>query len=538
MKKKVISVFLCGALLCSMLAGCGSQPADGGSADAQQASVEESGSGEEAGASEEAGAPAEESTPGEIVEIIWQYPTTIDANAEGFRKMEDALNEMMERDIGVHVTFEPVGLMDSQNDAVLMVSSGEQLDVMLSAFTSIGNVVSKGLILPLDDYLEQYGQDILANSKSKEMCGFDGQTYGICTGDTIGNSYGYLMKKEYWEKYNLAEVTGWTEDKIYTMDEMSEIFRIVKEGEGDGFYCTIPWNTTQDPLNNSYIAYDKPSGALSGGVLMLDRDFSDLTVYNLFETPEYEEYCNLVYDWAQKGYISPDAAVSTDVPEMVVRQSNYLGMFYWYAEEDMLEINIGEDLIALRTIPYYWSYNGGSVIQWSVPITSANPEKAVEAVNYIYKNPEAAWLIQFGFEGEEYEVVKEEDGQRQIRYLADDVHSLPYYMDYGIWGDRLAWPVVEPTNILLNQYKKDIMEECPESRRSPIFGYSFVQDPVSTEIASVSTVIEQYTPSLNCGVLDPAEALPEFISALKDAGMDKIIEEQQRQIDEWAAGRQ
>ena len=90
------------------------------------------------------------------------------------------------------------------------------MDIMLSAFTSIGNVVSKGLIIPLDDLLDEYGQDILEHSHTKEMCGYDGETYGVCTGDTIGNEYGYLIKKEYWEKYNLAEVTGWTEEKIYT----------------------------------------------------------------------------------------------------------------------------------------------------------------------------------------------------------------------------------------------------------------------------------------------------------------------------------
>lgn len=35
-------------------------------------------------------------------------------------------------------------------------------------------------------------------------------------------------------------------------------------------------------------------------------------------------------------------------------------------------------------------------------------------------------------------------------------------------------------------------------------------------------------------VLDPSKALPEFIEALKVAGIDAIIEENQRQLDEWA----
>ena len=82
----------------------------------------------------------------ELTEIIWQYPTTIDTTSEGFINMENALNELMEKDVGVHVSFEPVDLMDSQNDAILKVSAGEKLDIMLTAFTSIGNVVSLSLI--------------------------------------------------------------------------------------------------------------------------------------------------------------------------------------------------------------------------------------------------------------------------------------------------------------------------------------------------------------------------------------------------------
>ena len=528
MKKKVIALMMSLTFLVSLLAGCGNgtgqTASTGPEADHTSASPS---------------VPAQSSSDG-ITEIIWQYPTIMDTNSEGFRNMEDKLNEMMEKDIGVHVTFEPVGLSESQNSAALMISSGEQLDIMLTAFTSMGNVVDKGLVMPLDDLLEKYGQDILSKSFTKEMCGYDGKTYGVTTGDTIGNGYGYMMKKQYWDKYNLAGKFDYTEDKIFTLDEIEEMFAIVKEGEGENFYCTIPWNTTQDPLNNSYIEYDKPSGSLSGGVIMLNRDFADTTVYDLFETPEYEEYCGMMYDWAQKGYISSDAAVSTEAPETMYLQPNYLGMFYWHMSEDMNEFqaSVSEPVISLKILPYYMPYNGGSVIQWSIPISSGNPEKAMEALNYIYKNNEAAWLIMFGMEGEEYEVTARDGEQLQIRYLAEDTTSLPYYMPYGIWGDRLAWPVPEPSDMSLNSKKRQLMEECPESRKSPIFGYSFKSQAVSTEIAAVESVIAQYTPSLNAGALDPAKALPEFLNALKAAGMDHIIEEQQSQINAWIAAKQ
>lgn len=516
MKKKVLASMLCVSMTATMLAGCGGK-----------GSNESTGSGGADGGGEG------------LTEIIWQYPTTIDTTSEGFVNMENALNEMMERDIGVHVVFEPVNLMESQNDAILKVSAGEKLDIMLSAFTSIGNLVTKGLIIPLDELLEEHGQDIIENSHTLDLCGYQGETYGVCTGDTIGQEYGYLIKKEYWDKYNLAEETGWTEDKIYTTDELGHIFEIVKAGEGDNFYCDVPWNTTQEPMNNGYTAYDKISGSLAGGVLMMKDGEFETTVSNLFETEEYEEYCKMRYEWAKKGYISPDAATTTEMSDTIVAQKNYLGVCYWAGPNSVSTYSktIGTDLVCLKMVPRYMPYGGGSPIQWSIPNTCENPEKAIEALNYIYKNPEAAWLIEFGLEGEEYEVVEEQGDLKQIRWLADDIQSLPYYMPYGIWGNTIDWPVIEPNPIDENANKAKWDDAVPEERISPAMGYSFVEEAVTTEMAAVNTVIEQYTPSLNCGALDPKKALPEFISALKAAGMDTVLEEQQKQFDEWLASQ-
>ena len=49
--------------------------------------------------------------------------------------------------------------------------------------------------------------------------------------------------------------------------------------------------------------------------------------------------------------------------------------------------------------------------------------------------------------------------------------------------------------------------------------------------------MEQYCYSFNAGALDPESALPEFIDALKAAGIDKVIEANQEQLDAWAAAK-
>ncbi len=39
------------------------------------------------------------------------------------------------------------------------------------------------------------------------------------------------------------------------------------------------------------------------------------------------------------------------------------------------------------------------------------------------------------------------------------------------------------------------------------------------------------------GTVNPDEVLPEYVAAMKRAGLDQIIEEAQKQIDTWMANR-
>lgn len=69
---------------------------------------------------------------------------------------------------------------------------------------------------------------------------------------------------------------------------------------------------------------------------------------------------------------------------------------------------------------------------------------------------------------------------------------------------------------------------------SPLLGYVFDSSDVMTEIAAVNHVLDEYMPSLECGVIaDVDEAIDHFNAALDAAGMDVIIQENQRQLDAW-----
>ena len=48
-------------------------------------------------------------------------------------------------------------------------------------------------------------------------------------------------------------------------------------------------------------------------------------------------------------------------------------------------------------------------------------------------------------------------------------------------------------------------------------------------------MVAQYLPSLESGSVDLDTYYPEFIDALKAAGVDEVIADKQQQFDEWRA---
>lgn len=523
MKKKALALTLAIVMISSVFAGCG----NGGQENVNNSNGQET---DDSGR-EQADGKEDGKAEDELVNIVWEWIYYGDI-CPGFQDVEDKLNEMLEKDIGVHVTLEPVLRSDLQNQTTMLVSSGEQVDLAVQVGTGVAPYVSNGLLLPLDDYIDEYGAAIKEECKEQLLSGYyQGKLYGIPVAYINGESYGYLARKDILDKYKITI----DEDKLYTMEEMEEIFATVKAGEGDKFYMQIP-DASYPFLAGAYCEFDKLGSSPASGVLMLNRDFSDLTVVNLYATEEYREYAEMTYDWAQKGYISSDASTNTESRSNMFAAGNYLGYFTWTTPNNVysVESSTGWDMVAINIIAPY-VVKSAATVSWQVPITSVNPAKAVETLNYIYEHPEVAKLLQYGIEGVSYEVVAENESDQQIRYLADDVSTLPYVMKAGVYGNRLKWPAVEPMPIDLNQELRDWDAAIPDSRKSAAMGYIFDMEAVSAEYSAVSTVIEQYSFSLDCGAMKPDDTLPEFLEALEAAGIDKIIAENQRQLEEWAA---
>jgi putative aldouronate transport system substrate-binding protein len=120
-----------------------------------------------------------------------------------------------------------------------------------------------------------------------------------------------------------------------------------------------------------------------------------------------------------------------------------------------------------------------------------------------------------------------------------DAFSVPYYAYFtcGIMGNEyIDWLYVGADGTVSDRRAehKEFMENAVIS---PIYGFTMDTANVKTAVASISNVESQYLGGLLTGELDPDVYIPEFISALENAGINDVITEAQSQLDAWEASK-
>lgn len=514
--KKLTSLALSAVMAVSLLAGCGSQAGSAATGtDNPQANTSSTAADSE-----------------EVYNVVMQWPSLGNTPA-GLIDVENAINEITVPAIGCSVTLLPGNAFTLANDATLAVSSGEKLDLCLALFSGVGSLVNSGSILPLDDYMEEYGQAI-TDANGIRMAGgmYDGHLYAAPISYLSGEKYGYVCRTDILDKYNIQI----DPDKVYSMDEMGEIFATVSAGEGPGFYCIGGTNASSNLFENFYAHEDMGSTNASGTIIM--KDFSETTIVNEFATPEYEAYAKTMYDWAQKGYFIPDASTNTDEGSMQVAAGNVLGYFAGTCSGGAADYNTqtGYDMTIITTIDGYSATNMFNVILWCVPSTSERPEKAVQFLNYIYENQDVCNLLAFGIEGTDYVVVEDNGTDKLIDYPEGlNNTTVPYYQMFGVYGQRMKWLIRVPNSIDYNNNLRQF--DASIEHKSPALGYVFKVDDVSTQYSAVSAVISQYVALFSTGAANPESELPKFIKALEDAGINEVISANQEQLDAFLAAQ-
>ena len=163
---------------------------------------------------------------------------------------------------------------------------------------------------------------------------------------------------------------------------------------------------------------------------------------------------------------------------------------------------------------------------YGVSATSKHPVETLQYLELINTDPYAMNLLSYGIEGKHYN----KTGDNTIELIPDSGFS---------HGSSWAVGNVFNTYVLPGQ-PEDVWEQTKalndSAKTSPVLGFSFDPEPVKMQIANVSKVVKEYE-SLVGGELPVDETNAAFVEKLQVAGVDEVIAEMQKQIDEFMASK-
>jgi len=523
MKKKSLALLLSVAMAVSALTGCGSS---GGSATSSTT--------ESTTATTESDAKATDSSSteaGKPDHIIMTY-LTLGQTPKDLGMVQDAINAISVPEINVEVEFKPVAISESFTNYSTWIASGEQIDLMMLCFQDPSSYIDSGSIMPLDEYILTDAPDI--STLGKDFPIFDGAkregtTYGISTVNACyGKTAQIMIRKDYFDETGLQ-----VKDK-YTYADLTEVFAAIKAKHPDTYPVGVlgaDSNTTGSQYNR-FNMVDTLGAGVDTGVLM---DMKSTKVVNLFETDEYYQYLKQMKEWYDAGYVMQDAATTTGTMQELTGAGTTASSLVYPSEPTVaIGYNMGFSAFGgaqpLTTTDVYMpSTSASSGTYWTIPVTSKNPNAAMKFLNLTYKSKELQNLFAFGIEGTHYvktdveDVVKYPDGI--------DANSNGYLCTLGVYGDKRQTYVMSPEN---SREVNDALTAKGMENRSVASekAYSYDSTNMSNQIIAVDTVLQQYLPALETGsVSDLDGTYKEFISALKAAGIDDIIADNQAQLD-------
>lgn len=540
--KRQIALVLAAMMTVSLLAACGAGGAAGTAPAAEEpvaaeeeaapAAEETAPAAEEAAPAEEEAAPAAEETAeteewqGDIDEI---NILLVDqrGNGESIKSIEDALNAITEKTIGVHANIKVAGFGDYNTQFGLIVSSGESLDVASLVFQATGftTLYANGQLTDITDIIEEQapelmdlmGEYIVANSVG-------GRIYGVPPYRNYASANYLYMRNDILDELGIMEEAK----AIDSFSALEEVFAKVQAGTKVAPIGTGVMESgiiyTGDKFED-YYTFD----ALGDAYRLIYTD-DDGHVSLLNEREDYRKMMDIVKGWYDKKYLYQDMLITDDHADTV------MGTGVLFSNIALSEMGVetakkaatGYDVTVIEMSKNLLTSSTVNKFGLCVPITSEEPEAAVRWINAIYTEPELINILNWGIEGRDYVVT--ETGEADYPEGVD-ASSVPYHAQDFFWGNYFNTIPWAGTGADFRQRAYDYLKSADVS---PYMGFAADQSGLESVVGAINTVYLKYYKDIGLGAYDDAK-WDAYISELYTAGLQDYLDAYQEQLDAWRA---
>ena len=519
--KKLPGLIMIALMLVSLLAGCGGPAVPATPVASSSVAAEASGTASSESTQENAGVDFTEKP----YELNFLY--MVAAEGSGQQAVNEAVNQLAQDKVNMKVNMIPMTFGTYMSQMSMMLASGEALDLFPSFSNNFATYIESQYIVNCADYLDNAG-DILRVMGEDAKSGYIGDfLVGFSQMKERAYPAGLVVRKDIFDElgYKVSDFKVSTTDYA-SFQAITDLFRAVKEAHPD---MTMLDGTSI--LGLQVLSYVDNLGDNFG---VLENYGQTTTITNWYESEQYRIFCEIGRDWFQKGYSSSDIAVNTDSGEIKMKA----GKTFSYITNVKPNTNIeklaqtGYEVEIIPLSEAMKNTNAVNAVVYSIASASEDPAKAMQFLNWTYTSQAFTDLINWGIEGKDWVV----NGDGMAAYPDGvDATSVSYHNDFGwIYPNQFAghpW-VGNPADIWEKYaaYNAGLMT-------SQAFGFTFDSRPIADEQAQLNSVLEQYQNDLAFGAIDIGQGLPAFNDALYQAGLQKVMDEKQRQLNEWLADK-
>ena len=315
--------------------------------------------------------------------------------------------------------------------------------------------------------------------------------------------------------------------------EFEAMLKAAKDAKGNDFYPLLIEAVVLERMATTTAIV---TGDISGGNVLSyyydpanpSKDIGSQIV-NKYATPEFEAFAKKVYEYAQKGYISPSCqstATANDYRTATQNSGEYLFGTQSYAFGCELDYATARG-IDVRMVPAaaaYMDCTSGQGAMMAISVTSKNPERALMFLNLLNTDPYVMTMLNYGVEGYTYNT--NDDGT--ISFINEN------RANYSPWTNGVGnVRILPPTDAQGVDFWDRFSAYYNAAEALPYGGFIFDGSALETEQAAIANVYAEYGFNLMSGAVNPDEVLPEFLAKLEEAGITALVEAANEQMAEY-----
>ncbi len=443
----------------------------------------------------------------------------------------DKANEIIEPELGLKLDIQYIDSASFTEKMKLKMASGEAYDLTFTGYANpYRTAVNMGGLYDITDLIENIEMKDGTKVKMSDVIEdyylqaamVNGRIYGIPNIQVISNPRCIEMEKAVAEECGV-DIEGLQEAALNNHDyESCKAYLDKITGELAKIKAKRPDMTTVNPFNP---ATGNIYEELVGGCVIRRDGSSNEVVIKAF-TDEYKYYVDTIRSWYEAGYIRNDIASKGNSFESTEEKRNTaVTDNSWKPGQEVYFINERgvEPVYAWNEEPYVLSTQA-LLTMVSVGANAKHPEEAVKFIYMMNSNKELYNLICWGIEGKHY--TKNADG------TATPIADSGYNIASSAWkyGNQFNGFVMEGQPLDVWEQTKKMNDEA---RKSPALGFVPDTTNIETELANITNVMAEYKAKTDFGTAPRSEYWDELVGKLKDAGIEKVRDELQKQYDDF-----